>query len=66
MVNVHRGLNLLGQAVDRGLVIATSLENLWPAMKLLAGNPEFKAIQARMFERSNAERAELGLGPLSI
>jgi len=60
-----RALNLLQQAADRGLVLSIRLEEAWPALQALAGDPAFEAIQARIFEHMNAERAELGLEPLS-
>jgi len=60
-----RALDLLAQAVDGGMMAGAAPEYVWPAMKSLAGDPEFQAIKARMFEHMNAERAELGLGPLS-
>jgi hypothetical protein len=59
-----RALDLLAQAVDGGMVIGIPLTYVWPATKMLAGDPEFEAIQARMFEHLNAERKELGLEPL--
>jgi hypothetical protein len=60
-----RALSLLQQAADRGLVLSIRLEEAWPALHALAGDPEFEAIQTRIFEHMNAERAELGLEPLS-
>jgi TolB-like protein/Tfp pilus assembly protein PilF len=60
-----RAVSLLGQAVDQGLVLANRFELIWPAMQVLAGDHRFEAIQAKMFEHMNSERAELGLEPLS-
>jgi TolB-like protein len=61
-----RAVSLLGQAVDQGLVLAFRFEQVWPAMQALAGDHKFEAIQAKMFEHMNSERAELALEPLSI
>jgi len=60
-----RALNFLAQAVDRGLTWPTRLDEAWPTLRDLAGDPEFESIQARVFERVNTERAELGLDALS-
>ena len=54
----------LGDAVDQGLIIGGKFTDGWRALAPLEGNPEFEAIQARMIEHLNAERAELGLEPL--
>jgi tetratricopeptide (TPR) repeat protein len=61
-----RAVSLLGQAVDQGLVLANRFEQIWPAMQVLAGDHKFEAIQTKMSEHMNSERAELGLEPLSI
>jgi TolB-like protein/Tfp pilus assembly protein PilF len=54
----------LAAAVDQGLVLGTRFARAWAALKPLEGDPAFEAIQARMIEHLNAERAELGLEPI--
>jgi TolB-like protein/Tfp pilus assembly protein PilF len=56
----------LDQGVNDGLVIGGKLANAWAAFKTLEGDPEYEAIQARMIEHLNEERAELGLEPVLI
>jgi len=60
-----QALVLLSDAVDRGFLMGTKFSFGWNALKVLEGDPEYEAIQARMFEHLNAERAELGLEPIS-
>jgi hypothetical protein len=57
-------IDRLGDAVDQGLIVGGKFTHGWRALAPLEGNPEFEAIQARMIEHLNAERAELGLGPV--
>ena len=57
---------LISKAVDDGLLTGTKLSLGWSSLKVLEGDPEFEAIQVRMFEHMNAERAELGLEPVTI
>jgi len=59
-----KALVLLSDAVDQGFLQGTKFSFGWDALKVLEGDPEFEAIQARMFEHMNAERAELGLEPI--
>jgi TolB-like protein/Flp pilus assembly protein TadD len=61
-----KALTLLSSAVDRHFVTATKFSEGWSALKVLEGNPEYEAIQARMIEHVNSQRAELGLESLSI
>jgi len=61
----ERALVLLSEAVDAGLLVGTKFSDGWVAMKVMDGDPEYEAIQARMVEHLNAERAELGLEPVS-
>ncbi|HMB61363.1 MAG TPA: hypothetical protein VKN35_15730 [Xanthomonadales bacterium] len=58
-------IELLAQAVDLGVVVPDRFEKVWPVLSALGGDPEFEAIQTRMFEHLNAERAALGLEPIS-
>jgi TolB-like protein len=60
-----KALVLLSDAVDAGLLAGTRFSDSWTALKSMDGNPEYEAIQARMVEHLNAERAELGLEPVS-
>jgi TolB-like protein/lipoprotein NlpI len=60
-----QALKLLASAVDRHYLAGTKLSNGWSALKVLEGNPEYEAIQLRMIDHVNAERAELGLEPLT-
>jgi TolB-like protein/tetratricopeptide (TPR) repeat protein len=60
-----QALTLLASAIDHHYIAATKLSNGWSALKVLEGNPEYEAIQQRMIDHVNTERAELGLGPLS-
>jgi len=60
-----RALELLQTAMESGITSSIRLDKAWPALKPLAGNPEFEAIQLKVFEHVNAERAGLGLEPLS-
>jgi TolB-like protein len=62
----EKSLVLLSSAVDEGLLLGTKFSLGWDALKVLEGDPQFEAIQARMVEHMNAERAELGLGPVTI
>ena len=55
----------LGKAVDLGLQAPVPLAALWPEFKALSGDPQFEAIKVRARERLDAQRAALGLEPLS-
>ncbi len=61
------GMDFLDQAVSRGF-ISTSARIVieYPYLGSLEGDPRFEAIQSRMIEHVNTERAELGLEPVSI
>ena len=61
-----RALVLLSSAVEEGLLVGTKFSFGWDALKVLEGDPQYEAIQARMVEHLNAERAELGLEPVTI
>jgi TolB-like protein len=60
-----RAIFLLSNAVDAGLLMGTKISDGWVAMKVMDGDPEYEAIQSRMVEHLNAERAQLGLEPVS-
>ena len=60
-------LEFVERAVSRGYISVTPrLAREWPYLGSLEGDPRYEAIQARMIEHVNAERAELGLEPVSI
>jgi len=59
-------VQLLNLAYERGGLFSIRLSNVWATFKSLEGDPEYEAVQARMTERLNAERAELGLDPMVI
>jgi TolB-like protein len=61
----ERALDLLARAVDSGLVFSVQFAQAWPEMEVLVGEPRYEAMQTTMKERVNAERAELGLDPVS-
>jgi TolB-like protein/Tfp pilus assembly protein PilF len=60
-------LEFLDRAVSRGFITSTPrIVREYPYLATLEGDPRFEAIQAKMLEHLNAERAELGLEPVSI
>ncbi len=62
----ERAKQVLAQAVDSGVMLGQRLDLVWGELAVLAGDQEFEAIQSRMSERTNSERAALGLEPLQI
>ena len=59
-------LENLQRAIDRGFITLTPrIARDWPYLEPLQGDPRFEAIQERMIEHVNAERAALGLEPVS-
>ena len=56
----------LDRAVDAGYVGYPRMTREWVQLKPLEGDPKFEAVQARMVAHLNAERAKVGLGPMSI
>jgi TolB-like protein/Tfp pilus assembly protein PilF len=57
-------LQHLAAAIDGGLVLSSRIADDMPYFGDLEGDPEYEAIQARMIEHLNAERAALSLEPL--
>ncbi len=55
----------LAQAIDGGLITSSKISKEYPFFRELDGNPEYEAIQARMIDHLNRERAQLGLEPVS-
>jgi TolB-like protein/Tfp pilus assembly protein PilF len=60
-----RALLMLAKAVDGGYVSGTDMAFGWSALDVLEGEIEYQAIQARMVDHLNRERAELGLEQLT-
>jgi TolB-like protein len=60
-------LQFLDRAISGGYITGTArIVRELPYLSTLEGDPRFEAIQSRMIEHLNAERAELGLEPVSI
>ena len=62
----QQSLQYIALAVDEGLMISAGLTRVSPALRIFDGDPEFEAIQQRMIDHLNGERAELGLEPVEI
>ncbi len=60
-----RSLEFLAAAVDRGAIYTLRITDELPFFKDYEDSPEFQAIQTRMIEHLNRERAQLGLEPVS-
>ena len=58
-------LEFLAAAVDQGRVYAVRITDELPFLAEFESDPEFQAIQTRMIEHLNRERAQLGLEPVS-
>jgi hypothetical protein len=63
--NRERAIELLEKSVEMGLSMGQPMAKVWGELDVLTGDPRFEAAQSRMFEHLNAERAELGLDPIS-
>jgi hypothetical protein len=60
-------LTLLEQVAERKWTpFSPRLSNGHPVLKPLEGNPRYEAVQQRMLDHVNAERAELGLEPMVL
>ena len=55
----------MAEAIDGGLITSVKISREYPYFRELDGNPQYEAIQARMIEHLNRERAQLGLEPIS-
>jgi len=62
--NFDVSLEWLDRAISRGFISTTRIAREWPYLEPLEGDPRYEAIQARMIEHLNTERAELGLDPV--
>jgi hypothetical protein len=60
----RESLEHLAAAIDGGLVLSSRITDDMPYFRDLEGDPEYEAIQARMIEHRDAERAALGLEPV--
>ncbi|MDH3939521.1 MAG: hypothetical protein OET46_00910 [Xanthomonadales bacterium] len=63
--NFPVALQWLADAVDGGMVASPRIAEDWPVFSDLEGDPEYEAIQGRMVEHLETERATLGLDPVS-
>ena len=63
--NPAEALQHLAAAIDQGFIVSPRITDDLPFFSTLEGDPEYEAIQARMVEHLNAERAELGLDPVT-
>jgi hypothetical protein len=61
----EQALKFLAAAVDGGEIFTTRIIDDLPFFADFEGDPEYEAIQARMIEHLNRERAQLGLEPVS-
>ena len=58
------GNNMLGASQGGPLNLAAP--NAWPAFKVLEGNSRYDSFKARMLERLDEERSQMGLGPVKF
>jgi TolB-like protein len=63
--DAEQALSRLAEAIDGGMIVSSKISEEYPYFRDLDGNPEYEAIQARMIEHLNRERAMLGLEPVS-
>jgi TolB-like protein/Flp pilus assembly protein TadD len=61
--NLQSSLEYLDKAISQGFITTTRITDAWPCLAPLEGDPRYEAIQARMIEHLEAERAALGLDP---
>jgi len=66
MAGAHdKALLRLSEAIDSGFITSSRISKEYPFFKELDGNAEYEAMQQRMNEHINRERALLGLEPVS-
>jgi len=63
--DADRAIGFLEKAADQNLYFSAPLHVLWPELEPLRGDPRYEALLARLHEKVEIERAELGLEPLS-
>jgi len=56
----------LNRSYERGGLFSMPLSQIWATFKSLQGDPEYEAVQARIIDRLNTERAKVGLEPMRI
>ena len=61
-----KAMDLLEQAIDKGMFFPVKITSVWREMDVIAGEPRFKDAQARSLERANIERVKLDLEPMTI
>jgi tetratricopeptide (TPR) repeat protein len=64
--NRERAIDMLAKAVDSGMTVGQPMAMIWQELDVLKDDPRFDAVQSRMFEHLNVERAALGLEPVTI
>jgi len=62
--DTEQALTRLAKAIDGGLITSGKISKEYPYFKELDGDPRYEAIQARMIDHLNRERAQLGLDPI--
>jgi len=63
--DAEASLDYLDKAISQGFITTSRIALEWPALAVLEGDPRFEALQARMLEHLEAERAALGWEPVS-
>ena len=61
-----KAMDLLEQAIDKGMFFSVKFTSVWREMDVMAGDPRFEDVQARSLERANIERVKLDLEPMTI
>jgi TolB-like protein len=61
-----KALELLGAALEEGVILYPRISASWPAFGFLEGNSQYQAMQASMVNKVNQERGKLGLEPVTI
>jgi len=64
--DLEGSLDYLDRAISGGLITSIRITQGAPYLETLEGDPRFEAIQARMVEHLDSERAKLGLEPATI
>jgi len=62
-----KALDWLTEAANSDeFMVSDKLAVIWPELGVFAGDPDYDAMQTRIINRVNTQRAELGLEPMSI
>ena len=61
----EKAIQMLAQAAEKGMILTVRMAEVWPELSVFEGDPEYEAIQQRVFDHMSTERAELGLEPIS-